>query len=65
MVENPFNIEDFISMYNSIIDDLDVAVDFFQYFASTHHLLLEDRTLWCVSAWNDNGKRDKIKDPGW
>lgn len=47
-----------------VVDDLDVAVDFFQYFAATHHLLLEDDSLWCVSAWNDNGKSDKVKDPG-
>ncbi|PIK61152.1 putative alpha-1,3-mannosyl-glycoprotein 2-beta-N-acetylglucosaminyltransferase [Apostichopus japonicus] len=52
--------------YDSVLvveDDLDVAVDFFQYFAATHHLLLEDDSLWCVSAWNDNGKSDKVKDP--
>lgn len=52
--------------YNSVIiveDDLDVAVDFFHYFAATHHLLEEDDTVWCVSAWNDNGKADKVKDP--
>nr|SVE75135.1 EOG090X06K9 [Daphnia dolichocephala] len=37
-------------------DDLDVAPDFFSYFASTYQLLKSDPTLWCVSAWNDNGK---------
>lgn len=45
--------------YNSAIiveDDLEVAPDFFEYFLGTHDLLLKDPSLWCVSAWNDNGK---------
>ncbi|XP_016989479.1 alpha-1,3-mannosyl-glycoprotein 2-beta-N-acetylglucosaminyltransferase [Drosophila rhopaloa] len=37
-------------------DDLNVAPDFFEYFLGTHHLLKQDPSLWCVSAWNDNGK---------
>ncbi|XP_034951613.1 alpha-1,3-mannosyl-glycoprotein 2-beta-N-acetylglucosaminyltransferase isoform X2 [Chelonus insularis] len=37
-------------------DDLDVAPDFFEYFLGTYPLLVIDKTLWCVSAWNDNGK---------
>nr|CAG4646273.1 EOG090X06K9 [Macrothrix elegans] len=37
-------------------DDLDIAPDFFSYFSATYDLLLKDPTLWCVSAWNDNGK---------
>lgn len=37
-------------------DDLDIAPDFYSYFAATYDLLLKDPTLWCVSAWNDNGK---------
>ncbi|KAK0404694.1 hypothetical protein QR680_017576 [Steinernema hermaphroditum] len=39
-------------------DDLDVAPDFFDYFLATRPLLDEDPTLFCVSAWNDNGKTD-------
>ncbi|CAJ0937900.1 unnamed protein product [Ranitomeya imitator] len=45
--------------YKSVIvveDDLEVAPDFYEYFLSTHYLLLKDPTLWCISAWNDNGK---------
>lgn len=38
------------------LDDLDVAPDFFEYFLGTYPLLLKDPTLWCISAWNDNGK---------
>ncbi|XP_074107324.1 alpha-1,3-mannosyl-glycoprotein 2-beta-N-acetylglucosaminyltransferase isoform X1 [Cotesia typhae] len=37
-------------------DDLDVAPDFYEYFLGTYPLLVADKSLWCVSAWNDNGK---------
>uniref|UniRef100_A0A8C5PPI4 Alpha-1,3-mannosyl-glycoprotein 2-beta-N-acetylglucosaminyltransferase n=1 Tax=Leptobrachium leishanense TaxID=445787 RepID=A0A8C5PPI4_9ANUR len=37
-------------------DDLEVAPDFFDYFQASYNLLLKDPTLWCISAWNDNGK---------
>nr|XP_012144756.1 PREDICTED: alpha-1,3-mannosyl-glycoprotein 2-beta-N-acetylglucosaminyltransferase isoform X2 [Megachile rotundata] len=44
--------------YDTVIiveDDLDVASDFFEYFLGTYPLLVSDNSLWCVSAWNDNG----------
>ncbi|KAH9252919.1 hypothetical protein BASA81_009075 [Batrachochytrium salamandrivorans] len=37
-------------------DDLELAVDFFEYFAAFATLLDRDRTLLCVSAWNDHGQ---------
>lgn len=37
-------------------DDLDIAPDFYEYFLGTYPLLVNDSSLWCVSAWNDNGK---------
>ncbi|XP_047461670.1 alpha-1,3-mannosyl-glycoprotein 2-beta-N-acetylglucosaminyltransferase b [Mugil cephalus] len=43
-------------------DDLEVAPDFFEYFRALHPILHSDSTLWCVSAWNDNG-RDALVDP--
>jgi alpha-1,3-mannosyl-glycoprotein beta-1,2-N-acetylglucosaminyltransferase len=43
-------------------DDLDISPDFFEYFRATYPLLHSDPTLWCVSAWNDNGKRDMVAD---
>ncbi|XP_076832611.1 alpha-1,3-mannosyl-glycoprotein 2-beta-N-acetylglucosaminyltransferase a [Brachyhypopomus gauderio] len=52
--------------YSSVIvveDDLEVAPDFFEYFKALYPLLKSDPTLWCVSAWNDNGKEGYI-DPG-
>lgn len=44
-------------------DDLEVAPDFFEYFRALYPILRSDPTLWCVSAWNDNG-RDALVDPG-
>ncbi|XP_070499162.1 alpha-1,3-mannosyl-glycoprotein 2-beta-N-acetylglucosaminyltransferase [Chironomus tepperi] len=41
-------------------DDLDVAPDFYEYFLGTFPLLRSDDSLWCVSAWNDNGKSGLI-----
>ncbi|XP_026173571.1 alpha-1,3-mannosyl-glycoprotein 2-beta-N-acetylglucosaminyltransferase a [Mastacembelus armatus] len=44
-------------------DDLEVAPDFFDYFRALLPLLKADPSLWCASAWNDNG-RDGYVDPG-
>ncbi|KAG6447244.1 hypothetical protein O3G_MSEX004817 [Manduca sexta] len=41
-------------------DDLDVSPDFFEYFLGTYPLLYKDSSLWCISAWNDNGKKGVI-----
>ncbi|XP_074081349.1 alpha-1,3-mannosyl-glycoprotein 2-beta-N-acetylglucosaminyltransferase [Macrotis lagotis] len=41
-------------------DDLEVAPDFFEYFQATYPLLRTDPSLWCVSAWNDNGKEQMV-----
>ena len=38
-------------------DDMEIAPDFFDYFAAAGGLLYEDPTLLCVSAWNDNGQK--------
>ncbi|XP_023316464.1 alpha-1,3-mannosyl-glycoprotein 2-beta-N-acetylglucosaminyltransferase isoform X2 [Trichogramma pretiosum] len=45
-------------------DDLDVAPDFYEYFLGTHPILEADPSLWCVSAWNDNGKPELIDERG-
>lgn len=53
----------FPCMYVS--DDLDIAPDFFEYFMALHPILKSDPTLWCISAWNDNGKEGLTEDdPG-
>eukprot|EP01043_Picozoa_sp_COSAG02_P000085 COSAG02_NODE_1_length_108762_cov_456.708287_85_plen_65_part_00 len=36
---------------------MEIAPDFFDYFAAAGGLLYEDPTLLCVSAWNDNGQK--------
>ncbi|XP_075241037.1 alpha-1,3-mannosyl-glycoprotein 2-beta-N-acetylglucosaminyltransferase-like isoform X2 [Convolutriloba macropyga] len=49
--------------YEAVIiveDDLEVSPDFFEYFLATYPLLKDDPTLFCVSAWNDNGKSNFI-----
>ncbi|XP_053621108.1 alpha-1,3-mannosyl-glycoprotein 2-beta-N-acetylglucosaminyltransferase [Plodia interpunctella] len=49
--------------YEAVIiveDDLDISPDFYEYFLGTYSLLVQDPSLWCISAWNDNGKPDVI-----
>jgi alpha-1,3-mannosyl-glycoprotein beta-1,2-N-acetylglucosaminyltransferase len=43
-------------------EDLHVASDFFDYFYHLSPILESDSTLFAVSAFNDNGFRDKVKD---
>ncbi len=38
-----------------------LAPDFFEYFLATRPLLDADKSLWCISAWNDNGKEGFVK----
>lgn len=46
-----------------IEEDLDVSPDFFNYFSQTKHLLDEDPSIYCISAWNDQGYEHSCKDP--
>ncbi|VDM13910.1 unnamed protein product [Wuchereria bancrofti] len=41
-------------------DDLLLAPDFLEYMLANKNLLFEDPTIWCISAWNDNGKKELI-----
>lgn len=41
-------------------NDLLVSPDFYEYFSATLPILKTDPTLWCVSAWNDNGKLELV-----
>ncbi|CAH0382442.1 unnamed protein product [Bemisia tabaci] len=36
-------------------EDLDVSPDFFSYFNQTLNLLEKDSSIYCISAWNDQG----------
>lgn len=53
--------------YETVIiveDDLDLSPDFFEYFRSLYPILKADSSLWCVSAWNDNGKEALVHNAG-
>lgn len=41
-------------------DDLNISPDFFGYFEAMQKILSKDPSLYCVSAWNDNGKLSLI-----
>ena len=41
---------------------MEISDDFFNYFDNVGKLLDEDKTLLCVSAWNDNGKSQFVVD---
>ncbi|XP_049805744.1 protein O-linked-mannose beta-1,2-N-acetylglucosaminyltransferase 1-like isoform X1 [Schistocerca nitens] len=44
-------------------EDLDVSPDFFSYFSQTLRLLEEDDSIYCISAWNDQGYEHTSSDP--
>ncbi|KAK9973359.1 hypothetical protein ABG768_024095 [Culter alburnus] len=44
-------------------EDLDISIDFFSFLSQTIHLLLEDDSLYCISAWNDQGYEHTAEDP--
>lgn len=53
--------------YENIIileDDMEISPDFFSYFTETSKLLQEDESIFTISAWNDNGQRQFVKDSG-
>ncbi|BFZ26096.1 hypothetical protein BsWGS_29135 [Bradybaena similaris] len=41
-------------------DDLEISPDFYEFFSATYPILQSDPYLWCVSAWNDNGKEGMV-----
>ncbi|KAH7970479.1 hypothetical protein HPB49_007761 [Dermacentor silvarum] len=46
-----------------IEEDLDVSPDFFSYFSQTLRLIEEDDSIYCISAWNDQGYEHTSEDP--
>jgi len=42
---------------------MDIAPDFFSYFISLRPILINDPTLYCISAWNDYGQAKFVIDP--
>jgi len=52
--------------YDALIfveDDMEISVDFFEYFIAVYPLLRDDPTIYCASSWNDNGLPDFVSDP--
>ena len=45
-------------------EDLDVSPDFFSYFSQTLYLMEKDPSIYCISAWNDQGYEHSCQDPG-
>ena len=44
-------------------EDLEIAPDFFEYFAALHSYLDDPKNnLLAISAWNDNGKEALVSD---
>lgn len=44
-------------------EDLDISIDFFSFLSQTIGLLDEDESLYCISAWNDQGYEHTAEDP--
>ena len=44
-------------------DDLEISVDFFDYFIGLYPILRADPSLYCISSWNDNGMDEVVRDP--
>lgn len=44
-------------------EDLDISIDFFSFLSQTIHLLREDDSLYCISAWNDQGYEHTAEGP--
>ena len=44
-------------------EDLEVSDDFFDYFSQTYPLLMNDSSIYCISAWNDQGYQHSVYDP--
>lgn len=42
-------------------EDLEIAPDFFSYFAATAPLMDQDSSILCVSAWNDHGQQGRVR----
>jgi len=43
-------------------DDMEISPDFYNYFDKIGELLSIDKTIFCISAWNDNGQRQYVYD---
>jgi len=46
----------------SLEDDMEISPDFFSFFSRLSKTMDSDPSIFCVSAWNDNGQRDLVYD---
>ena len=46
-----------------IEDDLLFSPDFYEYFLHTAAIIEQDKSVFAVSAWNDNGFKGRVQDP--
>lgn len=44
-------------------DDMEISVDFFEYFQALYPILRDDPSIYCISSWNDNGMTENVRDP--
>ncbi|XP_035271935.1 protein O-linked-mannose beta-1,2-N-acetylglucosaminyltransferase 1 [Anguilla anguilla] len=58
-----FNLHPDASFAIVLEEDLDISIDFFSFLSQTIHLLNEDESLYCISAWNDQGYEHTAEDP--
>ncbi|XP_059922689.1 protein O-linked-mannose beta-1,2-N-acetylglucosaminyltransferase 1 isoform X2 [Gadus macrocephalus] len=58
-----FNLHPDVSFAIVLEEDLDISIDFFSFLSQTVHLLNEDDSLYCISAWNDQGYEHTAEDP--
>ncbi|XP_053177995.1 protein O-linked-mannose beta-1,2-N-acetylglucosaminyltransferase 1 isoform X1 [Scomber japonicus] len=58
-----FNLHPEASYAIVLEEDLDISIDFFSFLSQTVHLLDEDDSLYCISAWNDQGYEHTAEDP--
>ncbi|KAL0484649.1 alpha-1,3-mannosyl-glycoprotein beta, partial [Acrasis kona] len=61
-IDKIFNLNKAFKKIIILEEDIEVAVDFFDYFSATAPLLDKDTSLFCVSAWNDNGMNAFVND---
>ncbi|XP_074525107.1 protein O-linked-mannose beta-1,2-N-acetylglucosaminyltransferase 1-like [Halichoeres trimaculatus] len=58
-----FNLHPDASFAIVLEEDLDISIDFFSFLSQTIHLLDQDDSLYCISAWNDQGYEHTAEDP--
>jgi alpha-1,3-mannosyl-glycoprotein beta-1,2-N-acetylglucosaminyltransferase len=64
--DNPFPNPNHSTAIDRLIiveEDLEIASDFYEYFAAMVPMLDHDNQIFAVSAWNDNGQSDFVRDP--